>query len=87
MYNYIRQVDYCSSACIMLPKWLWDELSGFDEEFAPAYWEDTDLAFRVREKGFKVVYTPFAQVVHYEGMSCGRDVKSGLKQYQVINEY
>ncbi|MCX7720001.1 MAG: glycosyltransferase [Dictyoglomus thermophilum] len=85
-YNYVRQVDYCSGACIMLPKSLWDELGGFDEEFAPAYWEETDLSFRVREKGYIVVYTPFAQVIHYEGISCGKDVKSGLKQYQVINQ-
>lgn len=85
-YNYIRQVDYVSGACLMLPKRLWDELGGFDEEFALAYWEDTDLAFRVREKGYKVVYTPFAQVIHYEGMSCGKDVNSGLKQYQTINQ-
>lgn len=86
-YNYTRQVDYCSGACIMLPKKLWDELGGFDEEFAPAYWEETDLAFRVREKGYKVVYTPFAQVIHYEGMTAGKDVKSGgMKRYQEINK-
>ena len=85
-YNYVRQVDYCSGACIMLPKKLWEELGGFDEEFVPAYWEETDLAFRVRERGYKVVYTPFAQVIHYEGMSCGKDVKSGVKQYQAINQ-
>ncbi|RPI66746.1 MAG: glycosyltransferase family 2 protein, partial [Geobacteraceae bacterium] len=50
-YNYVRQVDYISGACIMLPTSLWKELGGFDEDFAPAYFEDTDLAFRVREKG------------------------------------
>ncbi len=86
-YNYVRQVDYCSGACIMVPKQLWDELGGFDEEFAPAYWEETDLAFRIREKGYKVVYTPFAQVIHFEGMSAGKDVKTGImKKYQEINE-
>jgi GT2 family glycosyltransferase len=86
-FNYTREVDYCSGACIMLPKKLWDELGGFDEEFAPAYWEETDLAFRVREKGYKVVYTPFAQVIHYEGMSAGKDPKKGgMKKYQEINE-
>jgi len=79
-------VDYCSGACIMIPKKLWDKLGGFDEEFVPAYWEETDLAFRIRELGFKTVYTPFAQVVHYEGMTAGKDVKSGkMKKFQEIN--
>jgi hypothetical protein len=52
-YNYVRQVDYISGACIMLPKTLWDELGGFDDYYVPAYYEDTDIAFRVREKGTK----------------------------------
>ena len=56
-YNYTKEVDYISGASIMLKKELWDELGGFDEYFAPAYYEDTDLAFRIRyEKGFKVIY-------------------------------
>ena len=84
-YNYTRQIDYISGACIMLPKTLWDSLGGFDEHFAPAYYEDADLAFRVRQKGFKTVYTPFAEVVHFEGMSNGTDVASGTKRFQEVN--
>jgi len=84
-YNYSRQIDYISGACIMLPKVLWDELGGFDEHFAPAYYEDADLAFRVRQKGYKTVYTPFAEVVHFEGMSNGTDVASGTKRFQEVN--
>ena len=86
-YNYTREVDYCSGACIMIPKKLWNDLGGFDEEFIPAYWEETDLAFRVKEKGYKVVYSPFSQIIHYEGMSAGKDPKSGgMKRYQTINQ-
>jgi len=85
-YNYVRQVDYISGACIMLPTHLWKELGGFDEAFAPAYFEDTDLAFRVREKGFKTVYTPFSEVVHFEGVSSGTSTESGMKRYQMINQ-
>src|SRR6266581_228236 len=83
--NYTRQVDYISGACVMLPKPLWDEIGGFDELFLPAYFEDTDLAFRVRQKGLKTVYTPFAEVIHFEGMSSGTSVQSGTKRYQEIN--
>lgn len=85
-YNYVRQVDYISGACIMLPTRLWKELGGFDEDFAPAYFEDTDLAFRVRERGFKTVYTPFSEVVHYEGVSSGTSTESGMKRFQLINQ-
>lgn len=85
-YNYIRQVDYLSGACLMLSKKLWRDLGGFDEHFAPAYFEDTDLAFRVRDRGLKTVYTPFAQVIHYEGLSSGTSTDSGIKRYQEINK-
>lgn len=84
-FNYTRQIDYISGACIMLPKTLWDELGGFDEQFAPAYFEDADLAFRVRDKGLKTVYTPFSRVIHFEGMSSGKSVTSGMKRFQEVN--
>jgi O-antigen biosynthesis protein len=84
-YNYTRQVDYLSGACVMLRKTVWDELGGFDERFMPAYFEDADLAFRVRELGLKTVYTPFSQVIHFEGLSSGKSVTSGAKRYQEVN--
>lgn len=85
-YNYIRQVDYISGACILLRRDLWNELGGFDEQYAPAYFEDADLAFRVREKGLKTVYTPFSRVVHFEGVSSGKSVTgSGMKRFQEVN--
>ncbi len=84
-YNYARQVDYLSGACIMLPRTVWKELDGFDETFAPAYFEDTDLAFRVRANGYKTVYAPLSQVIHFEGVSSGTSTASGVKQFQEIN--
>ncbi len=86
MYNYVRQVDYLTGACVMLPRDLWTELGGFDTHFVPAYYEDTDLSFRVRAAGYKTVYTPFCQVVHYEGQSNGSSTASGVKRHQLINE-
>jgi GT2 family glycosyltransferase len=85
-YNYARQVDYLSGACVMLPTALWHEIGGFDELYVPAYFEDTDLAFRVRDKGYKTVYTPFSQVIHFEGISSGTSVTSGTKRFQQINK-
>jgi GT2 family glycosyltransferase len=85
-YNYARQTDYVSGACLMTPKKLWDALGGFDEHYAPAYYEDVDLAFRARKKGHKTVYTPLCEVFHFEGMSNGKSTDSGVKRYQKVNE-
>ncbi len=84
-YNYVREVDYISGAAIMIRHALWQEIGGFDELFAPAYCEDSDLAFEVRERGYKVVFQPKSVVVHFEGVSNGTDLSSGLKKYQVEN--
>jgi GT2 family glycosyltransferase/2-polyprenyl-3-methyl-5-hydroxy-6-metoxy-1,4-benzoquinol methylase len=84
-YNYVKEVDYISGAAVMLSKELWDEIGGFDERFIPAYYEDTDLAFEVRKHGYKVMYQPKSIVIHFEGISNGTDLGSGIKKYQVIN--
>ncbi len=84
-YNYVREVDYISGACIMLSKQLWDDIGGFDEQFAPAYCEDSDLAFEVRKRGYKVAYQPQSVVVHFEGISNGTDTSTGQKSYQIVN--
>ncbi|TVU71287.1 glycosyltransferase [Cobetia crustatorum] len=84
-WNYARQVDYLSGASLMLPRTLWNEVNGFSDEFAPAYYEDTDLAFKIRDSGYKTVYAPYSIVVHFEGMSNGRDESQGIKKHQAIN--
>lgn len=84
-FNFLREVDYCSGAAIALKTSLWHELKGFDESFSPAYYEDTDLAFRIRQAGYKVLVQPSAAVVHFEGVSHGTALDSGVKQYQTKN--
>lgn len=87
-YSYLREVDYCSGAALAIPRALFERLGGFDEHFAPAYYEDADLAMRVRAAGYRVYYQPAARVVHFEGVSAGTDrgpVVSGMKRYQAIN--
>ena len=84
-YNYVRDADYCSGAAIMLPTALWRRLSGFDSYYVRAYYEDTDLAFRIREAGYRVLFQPFAKVVHSEGATSGTDLSKGEKRYQSEN--
>lgn len=84
-YCYVKEADYISGAAIMIRASLWREIGGFDTLFAPAYYEDTDLAFEVRRHGYKVYLQPKSIVVHFEGISNGCDVNSGLKSYQLLN--
>ncbi|MBK1722505.1 glycosyltransferase [Thiocystis violacea] len=86
-YSYRRAVDYCSGAALAIHTRLFRQLGGFDPAFAPAYYEDTDLAFRVRRAGYQVYYQPLSVVVHFEGVSAGRDERAatGLKRYQAIH--
>ena len=84
-YNFARNVDYVSGACLMFRKSLWDKVGGFDEVFAPAYYEDTDFCFEVRELGLDVRFIPTSKVVHFEGVSHGSSEDSGIKKYQAVN--
>jgi GT2 family glycosyltransferase/SAM-dependent methyltransferase len=86
IYNYVREADYCSGASILLRNDLFQALGRFDEIYVPAYCEDSDLAFKVRAHGLKLYYQPKSVVIHFEGVSHGTDVNSGIKAYQVENQ-
>ena len=61
-----RDVDYCSDAFLLTPMALWKQLGGFDEVYAPAYYEEADYCMRMRQAGHRAVYEPAAVVDHYE---------------------
>ena len=85
IYNYARDVDYCSGASIMVPANIFNALGGFDELYCPAYGEDSDIALKIRDRGYRVIYQPFSTVVHHEGITSGTDTTRGIKKYQVEN--
>ncbi len=85
IYSFVREVDYCSGALLATPRSLFVKLGLFDTRYRPAYYEDTDYCFRVREHGLKVYYQPDCEVVHCEGASCGTDLSSGVKRFQAVN--
>jgi O-antigen biosynthesis protein len=85
-YCFTRPVDYCSGACLLVKKILFDNVGGFDIRFKPAYYDDADLCFAIRNIGYQVIYQPKSLVVHYEGITSGTDVSSGVKKHQVINQ-
>ncbi len=85
LYSFMRDVDYVSGAALMIRHDLLNRLQGFDEIYAPAYYEDTDLCFRTRQAGYRVVMQPKSTIVHLEGQSNGTTTASGLKRFQVVN--
>ncbi|MEZ7196963.1 methyltransferase domain-containing protein [Pseudodesulfovibrio karagichevae] len=84
-FNYAREVDYVSGASIMVPAKLFEECGGFDLHYLPAYCEDSDLAVKIRDKGYRVIYQPMSSIIHFEGVTHGVDVDQGVKAYQVVN--
>jgi GT2 family glycosyltransferase/glycosyltransferase involved in cell wall biosynthesis len=84
-YNFVREVDYCSAACLLVRRDLFERLGGFDIRYAPAFYEDTDLCFGLRDMGYAVYYQPRCEIVHCEGATAGSDPDLGFKRYQRIN--
>jgi O-antigen biosynthesis protein len=84
-YEYRREIDYGSAAALMVRAELWREIGGFDERYLPMYYEDTDLCFEARERGWRVLYEPGAVVMHVEGGTAGNDLESGHKRHQESN--
>ena len=65
-YAFTRDVDYCSAALLLTPRQLFAEMGGFDDRFAPAYYEDVDYCVRLWQRGRRVVYEPRLQAIHVE---------------------
>lgn len=65
-------VDYCSGAFFLTSRKLWNEVGGFDPDFAPAYYEETDFCLRLRSKGWNIAYNPDARIFHYEFATNGK---------------
>lgn len=81
-YNYLREVDYCSGVALMLEAGLFHELHGFDEYYAPCYYEDADLAYRIRERGKKIFYQPKSVICHHLSVSTA-SFNNDLKMQQI----
>ncbi|MBL0149850.1 MAG: glycosyltransferase [Ideonella sp.] len=73
-YRFVRDVDYCSGALLLIRRALFEQLGRFDDAFAPAYYEESDFCVRLWEAGHRVVCDPAVRVKHFEFAS---DVGSG----------
>ena len=70
---YAQNVSAVTGACLMVKKQLFDEVGGLSEDLSVAL-NDVDLCLKLRKKGLLNVFTPFAELFHYESASRGTDV-------------
>ena len=66
----VANVSGVTAACLMIPRDIFNEIGGFDENLAVAF-NDVDLCMKIRDKGYLIVYTPYAQLYHHEYVSRG----------------
>ena len=81
---YAQDVYAVTAACLMVRKDVYEQVNGLDESFAVAF-NDVDFCVRVREAGYTNVFTPFAQLYHYESKSRGLD-ESPAKRKRFASE-
>ena len=74
----VQNFSAVTAACLLVRTSVWDEVKGLDEKFAVAF-NDVDFCLRVRDKGYRIVWTPYAQLTHYESKSRGGDEKDPVK--------
>ena len=84
--NYVREVTYCSAASVLIKRSDFLKVNGFDRDYYPAYYEDVDLAFKLREHGKKTYCNPRSEVIHAESVSMGKDDNSKKFQYMKKNK-
>ena len=68
-FNRERDVQSLISACCMAPKSVLDAVGGFDEAFNPVEYEDIDLCYRLRSRGYRLVYVPSVEMYHFESVT------------------
>lgn len=79
---YARNISAVTGACLMIKKSLYEEVGGLDTSFAVAF-NDVDFCLRLREKGYLNVFTPMAELYHYESVSRGSDTdKKNVKRFE-----
>ena len=81
----VRGYSAVTAACMLVRREVFDEVGGFDERTFAASYNDVDFCLRLRERGYAVVYTPFARVVHHESASRGKE-RSNPKEVEALRK-
>ena len=81
----VQDFSAVTGACLLVKTSVWDEVGGLDEKFAVAF-NDVDFCLRVRDAGYRIAWTPYAELVHYESKSRGGDEKDPAKAARFASE-
>ena len=74
----VQDFSGVTGACLLVKTSVYDEVGGLDEQFAVAF-NDVDFCLRVRDAGYRIAWTPYAELTHYESKSRGGDEKDPAK--------
>lgn len=78
----VQDLSCVTAACIMIPRNVFEKINGFDESYQVAF-NDVDLCMHIRQLGYNVVWTPYAELYHYESKSRGaEDTPEKIKRFQ-----
>lgn len=80
-----QNLSAVTGACMMIPRKVWDQVGGLDETFAVAF-NDIDVCLRIRREGYLIVWTPYAELYHYESKSRGYDETNPEKKIRLDKE-
>ena len=83
--RYAQDVSAVTAACMMIPRRVYEAVGGLDESFSLVF-NDVDLCLRIREAGYLIVWTPWAELIHYESKSRGPDEDTPAKKRFFIRE-
>ncbi len=89
-YGFVRHVDCVSGACFLVRRDVFEGVGRIDEAFAPAFFEEYDLAFAVAKAGYKVLYQPASRIWHYGSASYGpevRDRQSSINHARFVDKW
>ncbi len=83
--KYAQDVSAVTAACMMIPRKVYEETRGLDESFSLVF-NDVDLCLRIRQAGYLIVWTPWAELTHYESKSRGPDEDTPAKKRFFVRE-
>ncbi len=81
----VQDFSAVTAACLLVRASVYDDLGGLDEGYAVAF-NDVDFCLRIREKGWRILWSPYAQLYHYESKSRGLDEKDQQKKARFSSE-
>jgi O-antigen biosynthesis protein len=76
LHNLVRQISAVTAACCVMRREVFEAVGGMDAENLAVNYNDVDLCLRIRDRGLKILWTPYARLVHAESLSRGKAAKA-----------